>query len=130
MTVHMFRVYLGPGNTPLSQIETQLNGWMNSNPEWEGDNVSHVLRRQQSIETGAEYYALDVRFLPASGKANIQQALESRLQGQVAWYRVGYHQCTHREGDGSSGPCDWADSTEWSASGESVPQGVPTFDTG
>lgn len=132
MTVHMFRVQVGIGNQSVSQLEQRFNAWMRANERWEGDTVPHELRQTNTREdgSGTEFYAIDVRFLPASGRANIQQALESRLGGGVAWYRIGYHACTHREGDGSSGPCSWDSVTEWSADGESVPADVPSIETG
>lgn len=132
MTVHMFRCYIGQGKMSTTDLETRINDWVESNGEWEADSVEHTLRqRNTEIDgSGTDYYAIDVRFLPNQSKANLLQKFTDKLENKVAWYRVGYHACTHREGDGSSGLCDWDDSAEWIAKGVSVPTGVPTFDAG
>jgi len=68
-----------------------------------------------------------VRFTEDDTKSNLLQKLTDKLENKVAWYRVGYHACTHRDGDGSSGPCDWDDKSEWTDKDVTVPAGVPDF---
>lgn len=130
MTVHMFRCFIGAGPMGINDLETRINDWVDSNATWENDTAPHELtERNTAIDgTGETYYSIDVRFLPENDKANLLQKFTDKIVNKVAWYRVGYHECTHREGDGSSGPCSWDDSAEWTASGVAVPQGVPTFD--
>lgn len=132
MTVHMFRCCIGIGKMSVSDLETRINDWVESNAEWEEDSVSHTLtERNTAIDgSGETYYAVDVRFLPTDDKENLQQKFTDKLVNKVAWYRVGYHACTHRDGDGSTGPCSWDDSVEWTAKDVTVPTGVPTFGTG
>lgn len=127
MTVHMFRCFIGRGGMSVSDLETRIDDWIQSNPEWDGDNVPHALT-ERTTDGGATYHAVDVRFIPDETKANLTQKFTDKLVDKVAWYRVGYHACTHREGDGSSGPCSWDDSTEWAAKDVTIPSGVPTFD--
>lgn len=104
MTVHMFRCYIGRGPMSVSDLETtELDGG------------------------GETYYAIDVRFREDDPKANLLQKFEDKLKEKVAWYRVGFHSCTHRDGDGSSAPCSWEDTVEWTAKDVSIPNGVPEF---
>lgn len=123
----MFRCFIGKGPMSESDLETRINDWVASNGEWTDDNTPHTL----DIETtgvdnsGTQYYAIDVRFLPDNSKSNILQKFTDKLKDKVDWYRVGYHPCTKRDGDGSSGPCEWTDKTEWTAKDVSVPEGVP-----
>lgn len=133
MTVHMFRCFIGRGEMSITDLETQINDWVASNAEWENDSVEHALtERNTAIDgSGETFHAIDVRFLPdADGgdtKDNLLQKFTDKLENKVGWYRVGYHECTHREGDGSSGPCSWDDSTEWTDKDVSIPSGVPGF---
>lgn len=126
MTVHMFRVFVGHGPMALSDLETRINDWVASNPDWTQDTVDHTLteRNTKSDATGETYYGVDVRFTEDDTKANLLQKLEDKLKDKVAWYRVGYHACGH---DGSGGICAWGDSTEWTAKDVIIPSGVPTF---
>lgn len=91
-----------------------------------------LVERNTAIDgSGTDYHAIDVRFLPSGEggdtKDNLLQKLGDKLKNKVDWYRVGYHQCTHRDGDGSSGPCDWVDSNDW-PDGGSVPSDINDFD--
>lgn len=102
----------------ITDLETRVNDWVDSNATWENDTVPHELaeRNTQLDGSGETYHAIDVRFLPNDMKPNLQQKFTDKLENKVAWYRVGYHACTHRPGDGSSGPCSWTDSAEWADS--------------
>lgn len=126
----MFRVFIGRGPMSLSDLETRINDWVESNPEWTNDTVDHTLsERNTEIDgTGGTYYGVDVRFLEDDTKSNLLQKLEDKVKDKVDWYRIGYHACTHRDGDGSSGPCSWDDATDWTATDVTIPSGVPTFD--
>jgi len=121
---------IGRGKMSISDLETRINDWVSSNPEWVDDPVDHTLtERNTAIDgSGETYYAIDVRFTEDETKDNLLQKFADKLKNKVSWYRVGYHACTHREGDGSSGPCSWDDKTEWTAKDVSIPSSVPTFD--
>jgi len=125
----MFRCFIGRGKMSISDLETRINDWVASNAEWEGDSVDHTLtgRNTKPDGSGATYYAIDVRFLPDNAKDNLQQKFTDKLVNKVGWCHVGYHACTHRDGDGSSGPCSWDDVTEWTAKDVTIPDGVPTI---
>ena len=129
MTVHMFRCFIGRGPMSRTDLDTRITEWVSSNGEWAGDSVAHTLseRSTASDGSGTTYDALDVRFLPDNSKANLQQKLTDKLENKVAWYRVGYHACTHRDDDGSSGPCSWDDVIEWTAKDVTIPDGVPAL---
>lgn len=128
MTVHMFRVFVGRGPMSLDDLTTRVDDWLQQNARWEGDSVTHELsERTTNLDGGGEtFHALDVRFEREDTKANLQQKFADKLTEKVAWYRVGYHSCTHDSPDG--GPCSWDDSTEWTAKDATIPDGVPTFD--
>lgn len=129
MTVHMFRCFIGLGKMSIEDLETRINDWVASNSEWESDSVPHTLSERNTATDGSgeTYYGIDVRFLPDDDKANLQQKFTDKLKQKVDWYRVGYHEFSHREGDGSTGPCDWQDSAEWTAKDTTIPNGVPAF---
>lgn len=132
MTVHMFRCFVGRGKMSITDLESTINDWVESNGEWEEDAVSHELteRNTETDGSGATFYAIDVRFLPGQAKSNLQQKFTDKLENKANWYRVGYHACTHRDGDGSSGPCSWDDSAEWTEKDVTIPDGVPSIDMG
>lgn len=125
----MFRCFIGRGKMSITDLETRINDWVQSNAEWENDSVEHKLteRNTQVDGSGETFYSIDVRFLPQDNKANLQQKFTDKLVNKVEWYRVGYHECTHRDGDGSSGPCSWDDWVEWTAKDVTIPTGVPSF---
>lgn len=127
MTVHMFRAFVGPGNLPVQALEQRFEAWLAAFDRWEEDPVEHELteRTTDAGGSGTTFYRIDARFVPSTGKNSLQSDLEARLQGSVDWYRLGYHGCTHRPGDGVAGPCSWGDSAEWTAVGVSVPSDVP-----
>ena len=129
MTVHMFRCFIGRGSMSLSDLETRIDDWVTSNAEWTEDSVEHTLAERNTNLNGSgdTFYAIDVRFLPDDTKDNLLQKFTDKLENKVAWYRVGYHACAHRDGDGSSGLCDWDDKTEWTTKDVTIPSGVPTF---
>lgn len=129
MTVHMFRVFIGRGGMSLSELQTAIDDWVASNGEWTEDTVEHTLtERTTAIDgTGEMYHGIDVRFLPENSKDNLLQKVTDKVENKVDWYRVGYHACTHREGDGSSGPCSWDDWEDWTDKDVSIPSGVPSF---
>lgn len=114
----------------ITDLETEINDWVDSNAEWENDTAPHeLMERNTEIDGGGQtYYAIDVRFLLDNGKDNLQQKFTDKLVNKVAWYRVGYHECAHDDENG--GPCSWDDSVEWTEKDVSIPTGVPTFDMG
>jgi len=109
----------------LSELETRINDWVNSNGEWQNDSVSHTLtERNTEIDgTGTTYYGIDVRFYQSDTKANVLQKFEDKLVNKVDWFRVMYHACTHDETEPS--PCSWDDEVEWTAKDVTIPAGVP-----
>lgn len=127
MTVHMFRCFIGRGPMSTDDLESRIDDWVRSNAEWIGDSTEHTLtERTTDIDgTGETYHSIDVRFLPEDSKANLQQKFEDKLVNKVDWYRIGYHACTHRDNDGSSGPCSWDSRMEWTAKDVAIPSGVP-----
>lgn len=127
MTVHMFRCFIGRGKMGIADLEAAIGGWVASNAEWENDSVEHTLH-ERVTDGGETYYSIDVRFLPDNDKPNLQQKFTDKLENKVSWYRVGYHACTHRGDDGSTGPCNWDDIEEWTDKDVNVPDGVKTFD--
>lgn len=130
MTVHMFRCFIGRGPMSVTDLETRIDDWVASNPEWTNDTVAHTLSERNAAMdgSGTTYHAVDVRFTENDTKSNLLQKFEDKLKSKVDWYRVGYHACTHRDGDGSSGGCNWDDKVDWTASGVTIPAGVPDFD--
>jgi len=128
MTVHMFRVFIGRGSMSLTDLETRINDWVESNPEWTEDLVDHTLtERNTEIDgTGATYYGVDVRFTQDETKSNLIQKLTDKLKDKVDWYRVGYHACEHDQE--SASPCSWDDKAEWTAKDVVIVSGVPDFD--
>lgn len=131
MSVHAFNCYIGrdPDQYSVSEIETAFNGWVESNGEWVDDDDDHHLTTLNTEDDGSGkvYYGSMVRFVPDHTKNNLIQKFSDKMDNKVAWYRVGYHACTHRDGDGSTGRCGWDDSVEATFSGYSIPPGVPTF---
>lgn len=128
MTKHMFRCFIGRGKMTVTDLETRINDWVESNAEWLDDSVSHSLtERNTALDgTGSTYYAIDVRFYQTDTKANLEQKFTDKLKDKVNWYRVGYHGCTHDETNAQ--PCSWDSKTEWTAKDVIVPSGVPTFE--
>jgi len=133
----MFRCFIGRGSMSLSDLETRINDWVDSNAEWTEDSVEHTLsERNTEIDgTGTTYHAIDVRFLQNDTKSNVLQKFEDKLQNKVDWYRVAYHSCGH-DGD-SGGPCSFdpnddpeAMATQWTAKDVTIPSGVPDFPDG
>lgn len=124
----MFRVYLGPGKTAASDLETRVDEWVSQNAEWAGDPDSHSLTEYTPPEesAGTIYYRADVRFEMTDAKANLLQKFEDKLKQKCAWYRVGYHECTHDE---TYSTCEWAavETVEWTAKDESIPPSIPNF---
>lgn len=113
----------------ITDLESSINDWVDSNATWENDTVEHTVREMAAtVENDTTYHAIDVRFLPDNGKGNLQQKFTDKIVNKVAWYRVGYHECGHDNSNG--GPCSWDDTTEWAAKDVRIPTGVPTFDTG
>lgn len=139
MSVHMFRAFVGRGSMSLTDLETRISDWVASNGEWTNDTVSHSLVEQNTAidGSGTTYHAVDVRFVLTNTKSNLLQKFEDKLQNKVAWYRVGYHACTHRDGDGSSGSCSFdpnddpeATAAQWTDTNVTIPAGVPDFPSG
>lgn len=128
MTVHMFRCFIGQGKMSLADLETRVNEWVANNPAWTEDSVAHELtERNTAIDgTGETYHGIDVRFLQDDTKDNILQKMTDKLKDKVAWYRVGYHACTHDETDAT--PCAWDDTAEWTGKDVTIPAGVPTIE--
>lgn len=114
----------------ITDLETTIDDWVDSNATWEGDSVEHTLTERNTSMDGAgeTYYAIDVRFLLDNGKDNLQQKFTDKLVNKVDWYRVGYHECGHDDENG--GPCSWDDTTEWTDKDVSIPTGVPTLEMG
>lgn len=132
MTVHMFRCYIGRDQSQytVAELESTFNDWVAANGEWTGDAVEHTLTERNTAMDGSgdTYYGGDVRFLPENAKDTLLQKLTDKLENKTLWYRVGYHACTHRPDDGSSGACSWDDAVEWTAKDESIPGAVPSFE--
>jgi hypothetical protein len=128
MTVHMFRCYIGRGKMSVSDLETRINDWVSSNAEWTADTTPHTLteRTAELDESGATFYAIDVRFLKDDTKDNLLQKFTDKLVNKVDWYRIGYHECSHDERAPTA--CDWQDTTEWAAKDVTVPSGIPTIE--
>ena len=128
----MFRVFIGrdPDQYSVQELEDAFDDWVESNAQWTEDAVAHVLtERNTDIDgSGETYYGGDVRFLEDDSKDNLLQKFTDKFENKVKWYKVGYHACTHRDGDGSSGPCSWDDKDEWTDKDQTIPSGVPDFD--
>ncbi len=126
----MFRCFIGRGSMSVSDLESRINEWVESNGEWENNPAGSgsLKERNEGIDgSNITYHAVDVWFLPDNSKANLQAKFEDKLQNKVSWYRVGYHQCTHREGDGTTGACPWDSQLEWTAKDVTIPTGVPVL---
>lgn len=127
MTVHMIRIYSHwPDGYTESDINTSVQNWEDNHTEWTADTVSHTITgvNTEIDGTGTDYLRGDFRFKWSDDKTILLDDLETTLQSDVDWYRVGYHQCTH---DGSGGGCNWDDKREWTASNVTIPAGVPDF---
>lgn len=125
MAVHMFRVFIGRGPMAVSDLESNIDDWVASNAEWEGDPTEHSLieTNTEMDGSGATYYTADVRFLLDDAKDNLLQKFTDKLKEKVAWYRVGYHECSHDEHNPA--PCVWQDRVEWTAKDVSIPTDIP-----
>lgn len=123
----MFRVFIGRGQMSTTDLETRIDDWVASNPEWTNDTVEHTLSEHNTEYggSGATYYAVDVRFTQDDTKSNLLQKLADKIKQKVDWYRVGYHMCEHDGNTTSS--CSWDDKVEWTAKDVTIPPGVPTF---
>lgn len=111
----------------ISDLETRVDDWVQSNAEWTEDSVDHTLteRNTELDGSGKTYYAIDVRFVKDDTKSNLEQKFTDKLKDKVDWYRVGYHSCEHDETNGSA--CTWDSSTDWTAKDVTIPSGIPTF---
>lgn len=136
MTVHMFRCYIGRGSMSVTDLETRINDWVSKNGEWVDDTEPHVLveTNTKNNGSGTTFHTVDVRFEKTYTKSNLFTKFTDKLQDKVAWYRVGYHACTHRDGDGSSGGCTFdanqdpsAAARDWTAKDVTIPGDVPTL---
>lgn len=124
----MFRVLIGRGPMGVSDLETRINDWVDSNAEWTEDSVDHSLsERNTALDgSGVVYYSVSVRFQMADSKANLLQKLGDKLKQKVDWCRIGYHACSHNENSPSG--CEWSDSVEWTAKDTTIPSGVLGFE--
>lgn len=113
----------------VTDLEARIDDWVTSNGDWENDDLAYPLTERNTADDGSgePYHRIDVRFLPDNSKANLLQKFEDKLQNKVDWYRIGYHACTHRPDDGSSGPCGWDDDPEWTAKDVTIPADIPEF---
>lgn len=111
----------------VTDLETRIDDWVESNAEWTEDSVEHTLseRNTELDGSGETYYGIDVRFLMVDTKINLLQKFTDKLKDKVDWYRVGYHGCTYDETEPHA--CSWDDSVEWSAKGVVIPSGIPEF---
>lgn len=130
MSVHMFRANVGIGGISVSDLESRINDWITSNPDWEQDTVDHTLteRNTKLDGTGETYYSVSVRLREDDTKSNLLQKLADKLKDKVGWYRVAYHSCMHDQDNPA--PCSWNDVVEWTAKDTTIPSGVPTYELG
>lgn len=128
MAVHMFRCFIGVGEMSISDLEARINDWVANNHEWPDDSVPHTLAEYNTAVdgTGEAYHGVNVRFLKDDTKDNLLQKFTGKLKDKVAWYRVGYHECTHNQTDAT--PCEWNDKTEWSNKDVTIPGDIPTVE--
>lgn len=119
----------------VADLEARIDDWVQSNAEWTDDPTDHTLseRNTEMDGSGATYYATDVRFLLTDAKSILLQKFTDKLKDKVAWFRVGYHECTHHPLDEPNQPCSFdpaeeptADATE-ETFGTAIPSGVPDF---
>jgi hypothetical protein len=97
MTVHTFHLYIGIGSMSVSDLETRVNDWVASNPEWAESSSDHRLSETTSEDGSVTWYQTLVRFTEDDTKANLLQKLTDKLKDKVAYYRVGHHVCPHDE---------------------------------
>lgn len=128
MTVHMFRCHIGKGGMSVSDLETRIDDWVQSNAEWADDLDEHtIIEYNTEIDgSGDTYHSIPVRFLQEDTKDNLLQKFTDKVKDKIAWYRVGYHECSHDK-DNSS-PCEWQDKVEWTDKDVTIPDGVPDFE--
>lgn len=124
----MFRCFIGQGSMNVSDLGARVDDWVSSNAEWANDSVAHTLteRNTKLDGTGTTYYGIDVRFLKDDTKDNLLQKFTDKLKDKVAWYGVGYHDCTHDESDPHA--CSWDDKTEWADKDVTIPVNIPNLE--
>lgn len=121
MTVHMVRLMVEP---PKGDAESAVDNWVQNHNEWTDDPVAHSLAETDNGDNTTTHISGDYRFIQEETPAELLDDLESRLQSLQGglWYRVGYHQCTHDEGDPD--PCEWDEKRE----NGTVPSDIPAID--
>lgn len=134
MGVHLFRVFVGINGMSESTLKTGYQDWIDTYSEWADDLQSHSVSQRTTPSAGDTYYGGDARFLQDHSVSTILSDIESLLQGNVDWYRIGYHNCANRPEDGTDGDCSFdanvdpdATAVEWTASGVTIPSSIPDF---
>lgn len=127
MAVHMIRLATSiEGDYDLDALNVAMNDWVSEQSEWTADPDSHHIT--ESIPRGESttaYFSGIYRFHLSDAKNNLIQKCEDKLVNKVAWYRLGYHVCTHDEENPTH--CEWDEQREWTAKNVTIPDDVPTF---
>lgn len=123
MTVHMVRIFSHfPDGYTVDQINDRVQNWVDNHTEWSEDPISHAVVERQAgwpVDPGTVYLTGDFRFMPEDDKTALLDDAEAALQGNVSWYRLGYHVCDHDE-DGQGG-CSWGTTREYG----DIPTDIP-----
>lgn len=124
----MFRVLCDkPSGIDETQANQIVDQWLTDNTPWTDDPTPHEIRLVKGeITEQPEHFRGDVRFEFDDEKPELLEQIETDLAGITNWYRIGYHECSHDEGNG--GPCSWDNAIEWTANNVTIPEGVPTFE--
>lgn len=127
MAVHMIRVLASADGMTHAEITTAMDAWVGNHSEWAEDTAPHhITARNTHIDgSGTDYYGGDYRFHTTDAKRGLLTACAARLRNEVAWYRHGYHRCSHDEATPSA--CGWDDQREWTDTNVTIPAAVPDF---
>jgi hypothetical protein len=124
MTKHHFRAFVGRGPMSLSDLESRINNWVDSNPEWTEHDVDHTLQPYYDDQMNLIGHWVSVRFTQDDTKSNLLQKLTDKLKDKVDWYRVYYDACNKDVADN----CDWNDKAEWTAKDVTISSGIPSYE--
>ena len=123
MTVHMIQLYSEPANNDnhFTRMWSVCEDWAASYSE-----TLQTQRLELTPITGEdddvpEHTVGHWRFEMTTDANTLLADLETSLQGEVAWYRLKYHSCSHDETSGVG--CSW-DETQTREYG-TVPAGIP-----
>lgn len=112
MSHHTIRIDASyPGDTTYSNIETDVFNWKSNYSYLNHDlNQDLIVRNQNNTFWG--FWAFD----STDTKSNLLDDIEAIVNGEVDWYKIQHHECSHDEGKSN---CAW----NTTRTGGTVPEG-------